>query len=426
MTEPSARPNPMRRVIALRDFRLLFGGTSLSLLGDQFALIATPWLVLQLTGDPLKLGIVLALEGLPRAAFMLIGGAITDRLSPRRMMLVADTIRLGLTALMAVAVLGGAVELWMLYAFSLAFGLVAGFAVPAENSIVPMLVQSDDLQAGNALIMGITQIAGFVGPTLAGIVIGAYASSLTGVGLAFAIDAASFAVSAGCLVLMRGGGLPGAQGRAGEGIFAAIGAAFRYLWQDEALRLMFLLLAAINFLLIGPLLIGIPLLAKERLPEGAVAFGTLMAAFSAGNLVGFILAGSLPRPGGRGIKAILLTLLFGFGAMVDVLGYIGSTLDDFVLLAALGLGNGYVAILLFTWMQNRTPKEMLGRVMSFLMFANTGLVPLSQALSGGLGRYSLDAMFVTAGGLAVLVTLWAATRPALTVFAESLAAGAEG
>src|SRR5512135_2216741 len=91
--QQQAARNPMMRVLSLRDFRLLFAGSTTSLLGDQFALIATPWLVLQLTGDPLILGAVLALEGLPRAIFMIVGGAITDRLSPRIVMLTADILR---------------------------------------------------------------------------------------------------------------------------------------------------------------------------------------------------------------------------------------------------------------------------------------------------------------------------------------------
>src|SRR5512146_1571128 len=100
MVETPSRGSPMLRVMSLRDFRLLFVGATTSLLGDQFALIATPWLVLELTGDPLALGIILALEGVPRAVFMLVGGAITDRLSPRIVMLLADVIRLLLTGLM--------------------------------------------------------------------------------------------------------------------------------------------------------------------------------------------------------------------------------------------------------------------------------------------------------------------------------------
>src|SRR5512138_1995326 len=127
MIKAQTSPNPMLRVMSLRDFRLLFTGVTTSLLGDQFAFVATPWLTLKLTGDPLALGIVLALEGLPRAVFMLLGGAITDRFSPRLIMLISDIIRFTLTTLMALVIFTGTVQMWMLYLFSLGFGLVAGF-----------------------------------------------------------------------------------------------------------------------------------------------------------------------------------------------------------------------------------------------------------------------------------------------------------
>ena len=156
--------NPIARVLSLRDFRLLLGGTATSILGDQFYLIATPWLVLQLTDDPLVLGLVIALGGIPRAIFMLIGGALTDRFSPRAILIASDLLRMIFTGLLAAAAFTGTVSLWMLYAISLGFGLVAGFAVPAGNSIVPLLVEERDLQAGNSVILGSTQLAGFVGP----------------------------------------------------------------------------------------------------------------------------------------------------------------------------------------------------------------------------------------------------------------------
>ena len=422
MRQPTDTKNPMTRVLALGDFRLLLSGTTLSLFGDQFALIATPWLVLHMTGDAMMLGIVLALTGLPRAAFMLIGGALTDRLSPRRIMIIADIVRLGLTAAMALAVFSGTIEIWMIYGFALGFGVVAGFAVPAENAILPMLVGKDELQAGNSLMMGVGQLAGFVGPSLAGIVIGLTTDSLVGVGSAYAIDAATFVVSALCLTLIRGARRANAsETEVPEGVFAAIGTAFAFVWNDAALRMVFIVLAAINFLLIGPLLVGIPLLASTRLTEGAVAFGVLMSAFSAGSLIGFVLAGTLPRPSANLIKLMLLGLLVAFSLVVAALGFISSTALDFALLALLGIGDGYIAILLFTWIQNRTPKHMLGRVMSFLMFANSGLVPLSQALSGTAAKWDLTLMFVIAGSLSLLVALWATTRPELTLFTTSLA-----
>jgi len=414
----------MARVMSLRDFRLLFAGATTSLLGDQFALIATPWLVLKLTSDPLALGVVLALEGIPRAAFMLLGGAITDRLSPRLIMLIADAVRFVLTALMALVIFTGAIQIWMLYAFGLAFGLVAGFAIPAENSIVPMLVADDDLQAGNSIMMGSAQLVGFVGPTVAGILIGGYASSFFGIGLAFALDAVSFAVSAGCLWLIR---LPGVQPAAGdaprkEGVWASILAGIQFLWDDKVLRLMFLVISALNFLIVGPLLVGIPVLADQRLPEGALAFGLLMSAYAGGNLAGYLLAGALPRPSGLAMRVFLIALLAAFGLVIGALGFVPYTWVDFALMLGLGVGNGYIAIVLFTWMQTRTPKAMLGRMMSLLMFSNVGLVPVAQALSGAVIKWNLTALFAGAGVLVLLVTLWTSFQPGIKTFSENLAA----
>jgi len=423
MNETSTK-NPMARVMSLRDFRLLFTGATTSLLGDQFALIATPWLVLKMTGDPMTLGIVLALEGIPRAVFMLLGGAITDRISPRLVMLISDIIRFVLTSLMAFVVFTGTVQIWMLYAFGLGFGLVAGFAIPAENSIVPMLVEEQDLQAGNSIMMGITQLAGFIGPTVAGILIGRFSSSSLGIGLAFAIDALSFAVSTVSLWLIRTGNQH--QSSEKENVWASILTGVKFLWDDKVLRLMFVVLMAVNFLLIGPLLVGIPVLADQRLPEGAVAFGMLMSAFAGGNLAGYLIAGSLPRPSGAAMRMIMIFLIAAFGAVIGALGFIPSTWVDFGLLFLLGLGNGYIALILFTWMQTRTPKDMLGRMMGLLMFSSSGLVPISQAISGAVSKWNLTFLFVSAGALVMLVALWMAFQPGLIEFSESLIAVPSG
>jgi len=422
--QPEEKKSSMLNVLSIRDFRLLFTAVSTSLLGDQFALIATPWLVLQLTGDPLALGIVLALEGIPRALFMLFGGAITDRLSPRIIMLASDIARFVLATLMTVAVFTGIVQMWMLYAFGLGFGLVAGFAIPAGNSIVPMLVKEKDLLAGNSLVMGVSQLAGFVGPVMAGILIGKYTDSLFGVGLAFGIDSVTFAISAMMLWLMRLGGKlhssTDAQDR--ESVWAAIMTDLKYVWEDDALRLMFLIIAAVNFLFVGPILVGIPVLADQRLAEGAVAFGLLMSGFAGGNLGGFLLAGALPKPTGRTMRLFLVVLLAAFGIVMGMMGFINLTWIDFALMLLLGLGNGYVTIILFTSIQTRAPRTMLGRIMSLLMLSSIGLVPVSQVISGAIGAWNLTFLFVSAGGVIVLVTIWAAFQPAMVTFSESLSA----
>ena len=414
----------MSNVFSIRDFRLLFAGVSTSLLGDQFALIATPWLVLQLTGDPLALGAVLALEGVPRALFMLFGGAATDRLSPRIIMLASDLVRFLLAALMAAAVFAGVVQMWMLYAFGLGFGLVAGFAVPAGYSIVPMLLKEKDLQAGNSVVMSVGQLVQFVGPVSAGILIGKFTESFYGIGLAFGIDAVTFAVSATTLMLMHGAGKLTSSTDASyrESIWDAIGTGLKHVLDDNALRLIFLIIAAVNFLFVGPILVSVPVLADQRLAGGAVAFGLLMSGFAGGNLGGLLLAGALPRPTGRTMRILLIGLLTVFGITTVALGFVSLTWIDFGLMLLLGLGNGYFTLILFTWIQIRTPKTMMGRIMSLLTLSSAGLVPVSQAISGAVVSWNLTLLFVLAGGLIVLVAIWTAFQPSLATFSESLSA----
>jgi MFS family permease len=178
----------------------------------------------------------------------------------------------------------------------------------------------------------------------------------------------------------------------------------------------------VNFLLIGPLMVGIPVLANQRLPEGAAAYGILMSAFAGGNLAGYLIAGSLPRPKGAVMQVILVTLIASFGTVVGALGFINYTWVDFGLLLLLGLGNGYIAIIMITWMQTRAPRDMLGRIMSLLTFSSTGLVPISQAVAGAVSKWNLTSMFAIAGGLVLLVTVWMALHPDLKAFSASLSA----
>lgn len=416
--ENATTTNPMLRVIKIRNFRLLWLGGAISVLGSQFSMIAMPWLVLQLTGDPLALGIVLALAGIPRAIFILIGGTATDRFSARNILLACDWINFGLTLLAGVLVYANMMEVWMLYILSLITGLLAGFVIPAANSIVPNLVPGEDLQAGNSITMGSSQLAGFVGPALAGIIIGSYAQSSLGIVIAFFLDALTFAVSALLLWGIRMPARPAqtaqaASGNGKETIWQSIRTALAYLFSNPGLRLMFIIIAAVNFLFTGPLLVGIPVLADQRLAEGAQAFGFLMSGYAGGNFLGLILAGSLPKPSATLLSRFTIILLAGFGTVLTAMGWINNTWIDAALMFVLGTGNGYLSIVMFTWIQTRTPRDMLGRVMSIVMLANMGLTPLSQAISGAISRWSLTALFTAAGGLILLTAAWAIFQPAL-------------
>src|SRR5512143_2463881 len=131
MAEQENAQHPFVRALTNRNFRLLWLGGSISVLGSQFSMIALPWLVLQLTDDPQALGLVLALAGLPRALFILYGGVISDRFSPRKILLICDWMNFVLSGLIAVLVFTGTMQVWMVYVFSFITGSIAGFVIPA-------------------------------------------------------------------------------------------------------------------------------------------------------------------------------------------------------------------------------------------------------------------------------------------------------
>jgi MFS family permease len=421
----------MLDLLRIRDFRLLFIGEGVSLLGDQFYFIALPWLVLELGGSAFTLGAILAVQGLPRAVFMLVGGAVTDRFSPRRVMIGSNVARLALVGLLAALVLSGGVYLWMLWPIVLAFGVADGFFFPAQSAIVPRLAATDQLPAANALVQGLDQVAQFVGPMLAGTLIAAVTAGrlgLDGVGLALAVDAASFLVSIATLWVMRVDLMAGSAARpqgASPSLLASIREGLAYMWRDPLLRTLLALIVAVNFLAVGPLLVGIPQLVRQRLSEGVSGFGFVMSAFGAGSLVGLILGGSLPKPPPRVTGDLLLAVCLAFGVGLALLGLAHSLAGAVAPALLMGLAVGYLMVSFFSWVQARTPQRMMGRMMSFIIFASVGLVPLSQLVAGAVARWSVTVLFVGAALLLALVVARAWFVPSLRAMGIDMAGGDE-
>lgn len=400
-----------------REYRLLWIGQAISFVGDQFHLVALPWLVLRLTHDPLQLGLVLACAGVPRAVLMLVGGALSDSRSPRALMLGSDIVRTVATGALALAVLTGTVQPWMLYVLAIVFGAASGFFTPAMTATIPRLLPADGLAGGNALMHIVGQLAGFIGPAAAGVLIalfgdkGADASTvagLTGIGVAQAIDAASFGASALALTLMRP--IPAAASDSGPHPARAIADGLAYAWKTADMRVMLLAITIANFCVAGPILVGVPVLADRNLPEGATAFGILMSAYALGNLVGLVAAGSL-KWGRDRLGLLAVGLLAAFGVALPVLGFLQSTWAAAALLTLVGVGNGYIGVSLITAIQSRTPKEMLGRTMALMMLSMVGLMPLSQAVAGVVLRWSVPALFVGAGAILLATAAGTVTRP---------------
>ena len=388
-----------------RDYRLLWSGQAISHLGDAFHLVALPWLVLAVTHDPLQLGLVLAAAGIPRALIMLFGGATADRFSPRTIMLVSDILRFAITVALCVTIFGGTVQLWMIYALAVAFGIVSGFFLPAAEATIPRLLKSEQLEGGNSLMMIADQVAGFVGPALAGTVVAlasgatsASAAGMQGIGIAFAFDAFTFLISAITLWLICP--IPGLG--SDKHPLHDVAEGLRYAWGHATIRTLVIVIALANFIMMGPLVVGIPVLASERLPQGAAAFGLIVSGYALGSLVGMLVSGSLPRPSNERFVLIATAIFPVFAITLGLLAVVRTTWIAVALMVIAGLGNGYVAIIVISSLQRMSPKHMLGRIMSLVMLSMVGLAPISQALAGAVVKWSLPGLFVVSG-LAMLI-----------------------
>lgn len=409
--EAAGRSSPSRltmfSALALRDYRLLWTGQTISLIGDQFYYVALAWLTLQLTGSALALGGVLTAAAVPRGVLMLAGGAISDRFSPRLLMLGSDVLRCVLVAAQAALVLAGSAHLWQLYVLAITFGVVDALFYPAVGAIVPMIVDEERLPSSAALQQITQRGSVFIGPAIAGVLIAA-GGSVRGNGVAFAVDAVSFGLSTLTLALMRGGvrqtrdmEKSAEAETAGEGLLRSIRSGLRYAWQDPVIRTLLIVVAGLDVTLNAVFGVGLPLLAKTHFAGGAAALGSMDSAFGAGALIGIAIAGSIAVPRRRGLVLVGVTAGFGLGTLAMPLMPNLPAALAVILLAA--IGSGLINVLLIPWLQTRTDPSMYGRVNSLFMLASIGLTPLSYALAGWVAAFNLLALFI-GGSLLILGT----------------------
>ena len=186
------------KAFASRNFRLLWLGEGVSLLGDQFYLVGLGWFTMQLTGSSLALGAVMMTAAFPRAILMLVGGAITDRFSPRSVMLASNALRAIITIILAALAVTNTLQLWQLYVLAASFGIVDAFFYPAYGSMIPHVVDKENLEAGNGIMYGTMQLSQLMALASAGLLI-----ARTSLSFAFAFDAATFIWASLTLIFMR-------------------------------------------------------------------------------------------------------------------------------------------------------------------------------------------------------------------------------
>lgn len=428
MTEPddtAQHPRIAGNLLAplrYRDFRLLLSGQLISVIGDNFYVVALPWLIFSNGGTAQDLGIVLSAYGVPRIGTVLLGGWLSDRLRPRRVMLSADSARMLLTAGLGALALWGHPTLWQLCAILALLGAFGGLFIPASWAIAPDVLPDDVLQAGNSQSFAGAQLANLAGPALAGVVVGFVSS-----GPAFVVDSATFAVSALTLAAMRSGRMPVA--RAAETTNApALGTDappvqpdtaeptlgfWRFLMSSRLFQLVLLLAVMLNLVYGGIVEVGLPALAQGPLHTGANGYGVMLAGFGAGALVGGLSGGLLVRVAHPWRINLLIWTMQGLAvAAIPLLGSMWGVEGATVALAAMGLCNGLGNVSFISLVQQSLPRHLMGRFMGALGFANFGLFPISAAVAGLLiGTFGPATIISGAGLLTILVIALAAIPP---------------
>jgi MFS family permease len=378
------------------NYRLWLTGGTISLLGDQFYFVALPWLVLQQTGSAVAMGAILMAGAIPRALLMLMGGAVSDRMSARKIMMATATARTICVTVIGVLVWLRVLRIWELYALAVAFGVADAFAVPAQSAYMPSLVKREQMVAASSVSQSTAQMTTIVGPVPAGFVI-----KTLGVAWAFFLDAISFLFIIGALWKLPD---PPKPQTARKSMLHSIAEGIAYVRKDVPLRSLMVLVMILNFCVAGPVSIGLAYLTKTKFGSPA-DYGIVISAFAAGSLLGALLAGvwKIRR---RGVMILLVSM--ALGVCLGSIGWLGKVWSIAGVLLIMGVAAGMINIHISAWIMQRIDTAVRGRVASVLMLASFGITPISLAVAGFLVAWSLKFMFLLAGGLMVLAAAGAA------------------
>ena len=382
------------------NFRWLWLGQTLIFGGAEFWFIALTWLVLQQTNSGLAVGTVLIAAAVPRGIFMLVGGAISDRLPTNYVATLAAWVNTILIGAITLLLIFDALELKYLIISAIIFGSCEALLYPAVLALLPQMIKKSQLVEANAWIQSSEQLCDVIVPASVGLVIGTL-----GVKLAFAIN--TFAFAFGSLFIGQIGTIPNLlrsqTTSAKQTLKDEIMIGLHYAWQQPAIRLSLFLLAMINFAMLGPLIVGVAALVNLRFDGSATTFGYLQSAYGIGSLVGAFLASQLSEV--KTPKTSLTVLSYGLGVGLIILGFTQTVWMTWGVIALMGIGCGLVTVVGITWIQQNTAAQMQGRIMSLVMFAAASLDPFSQAITGVLLEVSITGLYLAAGATMLLTAL---------------------
>lgn len=359
------------------EFRKLFLGQAISVVGTMLTIVALPFAVLSIGGSATDIGLVEAANLVPMAIMLLVGGVWADRISRRLVMLVADFVRTGVQLATAALLLTGVAQVWHLAALQVLMGVSEAFFRPAYMGLVPQTVSAERLPQANALTGLVSSASITIGSIAGGLLVAG-----VGAGWAIGIDALSYVLSAWFLLWLRPpAAVPDAA--AGESFIADLRAGWMEFRSHDWLWVMVLGASVFLFIVEAPLTVLGPVVAQDAY-DGARTWGFAAAALGVGQVIGGALAlrWRPSRPllivaAGMSLTALPVAMLALEAPLILLL----------VSTAVLGVEWGLYDPFWMTVMQQHVPQEMLSRVVSYDYLGTLSMYPLGLAVAGPLADW---------------------------------------
>lgn len=398
------------RAFTNRSFTLLWGGQTLSRLGDSLFTITLAWWVLQKTGSAAAMGLVLICTTLPMLICLLFGGVMVDRLPRRSLMLVSDCVSGVAVLIIAVLAFQQRLELWHVYLLSILLGIVEAFFSPAYAAIIPDLVEADMLSSANSLTTISLDAMQFIGPAIAAAII-VFGRDM-GTALAFALDGLSFFLAATMIAALPRLDMLREHGEKEESILHDVRKGLLTVKQSPWLWLTLVVASVSTLFLVGPSEAALPLLVKQRFGTQVSFYALLTALTALGSVVAAFVMGHFKRLRHRGwltygawIIACLMLVLMGLP-----IGIVGVSIAIFIQGAAIvTLGLAWVNSL-----QEFVPEDLLGRVSSIDILVSSGLLPVGYGLAGIMADWlGASMVFVLGGAIAASIICLGLLHPAI-------------
>jgi DHA3 family tetracycline resistance protein-like MFS transporter len=391
------------RVLApfrFREYRLLIAAVSLSIFAEGMWAVVMALQVIELSNDPTSLSLVATCLGAGLVSFVLVGGIAADRINQRTIIIAVETVNL--IAVSAIAALGllGALQIWHMAVAAGALGIAAAFFFPAYSAILPRILPAEQLLAANGVegvVRPVFQRA--VGPAIAGMVVGATLPSIGAV-----VVALLFGVGLVLLVATRPAVKSHVQEPDREPAHVLRDLRDGFVFMLRTPWLLWTLLFASIFVLVvlGPIEVLLPFIAKQRFEDGARIYGFILAFFGAGSALGALTVSSGRLP--RRYLTVMLTMWSVGSIPLVVYGFTSSFTLMAVATFVIGFTDGAGMVIWGTLLQRRVPTEMLGRVSSLDFFVSLAFMPVSFAIVGPLSKVvSMQTIFLVAAIAPVLL-----------------------